>query len=287
MIPQLFFLSQGQFLYRLPVFVLMKVKRRNLLAFICFEQSTYEFYDAKRNGLAICPPVFYVSPCLNSFFQLFEGVDGMLFFRLCVAVCSVLCMLLAAVPCGAADERCLSKVTDDHPWAVTFFSGAYTDRTVGVALSNFPGALEKNYMHGIVLSRHIARFWNDWFSLEGEGMVAHHHGKHKEARQSYQEYVAAMLLRYDHFPWNHHLHTSVALGEGLSLASKTPQREVQIRGHSRRLLNYLAFELALTLPRHPRYSLVYRLHHRSGVFGLFDNVRGASDYYLLGLRYRF
>ncbi len=34
-------------------------------------------------------------------------------------------------------------------------------------------------------------------------------------------------------------------------------------------------------------GLIYRIHHRSGVFGLFGGVKGASDFYLLGLRYRF
>lgn len=200
-----------------------------------------------------------------------------------------LCIIFVAAPSsGSADDTCLpSRMTAGHPWAVTLFSGAYTDRTVGVALFNIPGRLEKNYMHGLALSRHLFRFWNDWFSFEVEGMVTHHHGRHLDGRQSYQEYVAAILLRYDYFPWRDWLHTSIALGEGLSLASKRPEREVQIRGNSQRLLNYLAFELELALPRYPRYSLAYRLHHRSGVFGLFGNTRGASDYYLLGLRYRF
>ncbi len=211
----------------------------------------------------------------------------MTFFRGCLVVVCALCLFYLPSTGQAGDDFGASRVTDDHPWAVTFFSGAYTNRTVGVALSNVPGALEKNYMHGLVLSRHLASFWKDWFALEAEGMVAHHHGRHQEGRQSYQEYVAALLLRYDHFPWNDYLHTSFAVGNGLSLTSSTPEREVQIRGNSQELLNYLAFELEVTLPRYPRYSLAYRLHHRSGVYGLFGGVEGASDYYLLGLRYRF
>ena len=211
----------------------------------------------------------------------------MTFFRGCLVVICVLFPFCFPSTGQTGDDRGALRVTDEYPWAVTLFSGAYTNRTVGIALSNVPGALEKNYMHGLALSRRLTRFWNDWFVLEAEGMVAHHHGKHQTGRQSYQEYVAALLVRYDYFPWNDYLHTSIALGEGFSLASKTPEREVQIRGNSQELLNYLAFELELTLPRYPRYSLAYRLHHRSGVFGLFGGVHGASDYYLLGLRYRF
>lgn len=179
------------------------------------------------------------------------------------------------------------RAHDDYPWAVTLFSGAYTNRTVGVALFNIPGSLERNYMHGMAVSRNLTSFWNDWLSVEAEGMLAHHHGRHKEGRQSYQEYVAALFLRYNHFPWNDYLNTSIAIGEGLSWASRAPKREEQVRGDSQRLLNYLAFELELALPRYPRFSLVYRLHHRSGIFGLFGGVKGASDYYLIGLRYRF
>jgi hypothetical protein len=76
--------------------------------------------------------------------------------------------------------------------------------------------------------------------------------------------------------------------EGFSLTSETPQRELQRHNSgSQPLLNYLAFELSFTIPQYPKASLVYRLHHRSGVFGTFGGVRGASDFYMLGLRYNF
>ena len=201
-----------------------------------------------------------------------------------------LCCLLIGIffsPLCRAETASVSESKENHPWSITFFNGMYTDRSFGKAVFNLPGDLEKNYLHGLSISRHLAHFWRDYFALELEGMVALHHGRHKEGSQDYWEYLLAVLLRYDRFPWKDQLHTAIALGEGLSLASKVPLREIQFRGDSRRLLNYLAFELELTLPSYPRYSMAYRIHHRSGVFGLFDNVRGASDFYLLGLRYRF
>jgi hypothetical protein len=48
------------------------------------------------------------------------------------------------------------------------------------------------------------------------------------------------------------------------------------------LLNYLALEVGLALPRRPDWSLVYRIHHRSGIFGLMGGLRGVSDYYSVG-----
>ncbi|MFO8085692.1 MAG: hypothetical protein R6U27_15395 [Desulfobacterales bacterium] len=195
-------------------------------------------------------------------------------------------ILLFSSGFSEADDSKVNEPTDTK-WAVTLFNGIYTNRTIGKALLNIPGDFEQNYMHALALSRKI---WESerHFSFELEGMVAKHHGKHETGRQNYEEYTLAMLLRYHTFPWNKHLNTSVAVGEGFSLTSKTPKLELQsYEGKSQKFLNYLAIELTLTLPKYPNVSLCYRIHHRSGVFGTFGGVKGASDFYLLGLRYRF
>ncbi len=104
----------------------------------------------------------------------------------------------------------------------------------------------------------------------------------------FEEYVLAVLLRYHTFPWDNYVDTSIAIGEGLSLTSKIPERESQRdQSESRHLLNYLAIEFAFSIPKYPKAGMVYRIHHRSGVFGLFGGVKGASDFYMLGLRYNF
>ncbi|MBM5800844.1 MAG: DUF3769 domain-containing protein, partial [Cyanobacteria bacterium K_DeepCast_35m_m2_023] len=50
-------------------------------------------------------------------------------------------------------------------------------------------------------------------------------------------------------------------------------------------LNYLAFEVEALV--NPQWSLVGRLHHRSGSYGVYSGVREGSNGYLVGLRYRF
>jgi len=174
-----------------------------------------------------------------------------------------------------------------NKWAVTLFNGIYTARTFGKTTFNIPGHFESNYIHGLSVSR---EFWKTekHFSWELESMFAKHHGQHKTGYQNYEEYVLAVFLRYHTFPWDNFIDTSIAIGEGLSLTSKIPERESQRdQSESRHLLNYLAIEFAFTLPKYPNTSLVYRIHHRSGVFGLFGGVKGASDFYMLGLRYNF
>ncbi|MBF0201501.1 MAG: hypothetical protein HQK66_09355 [Desulfamplus sp.] len=169
---------------------------------------------------------------------------------------------------------------------MTFFNGFYTDRKFFQAVFNLPGDMEKKYMHSLNISRRIMPLWSH-FTLEAEGILALHHGRHKYGTQQYIEGVMALLLRYEKFPWNHIIPTSMAIAEGLSLTSSLSEREVQSRDKSRRFLNYLGVEFAITHPGYPDYSLVYRIHHRSGIFGLFDGIEGASDFYLLGIRYRF
>ncbi len=196
----------------------------------------------------------------------------------------LLCTFLLDAADGSADRSDIEQSIS----GITLFNGAYTNRTIGKAAFNIPGDLESNYMHALSLSREFQRIGKH-FSLEVEGMFAKHHGKHQTGgHQNYEEYVLALFLRYHTFPWNNFIDTSFAVGEGLSLTSKTPARETQRNNkESQPLLNYLALELEFTLPKYPRVGLVYRIHHRSGIFGLFGGVKGASDFYLLGLRYKF
>ena len=50
-------------------------------------------------------------------------------------------------------------------------------------------------------------------------------------------------------------------------------------------LNYLAFEVEGLVT--PEWSVVGRIHHRSGAYGTYSGVSEGSNGYLLGLRYRF
>ncbi len=199
----------------------------------------------------------------------------------------LLLLLLFFPRSGLAAEASPTAVDfEESPWAITLYNGIHAKRTLGESIFEIPGDLEDNYLHGLGVTRKISQLPYH-LSLEFEGMFIKHQGEHDQGYQDYEEYIPVLLLRYDHFPWNEQIHTSLAVGEGLSLTSQVPEREAQIHGHSQRLLNYLAVELALTAPACPRYSLVYRIHHRSGVYGLFGGITGASNFYVLGLRLRF
>jgi hypothetical protein len=119
------------------------------------------------------------------------------------------------------------------------------------------------------------------FELEGQ-IVKHLVGQH------HWEFNILVVARWLRFPWNNLIKTSFAIGEGLSLALETPAFEEKYHGtETNAFLNYLMFEFDFSLPSHPRWSLVTRLHHRSGIYGLFNGVDGASNALGLGIRYHF
>jgi hypothetical protein len=123
----------------------------------------------------------------------------------------------------------------------------------------------------------------DRVDLELEGQIVKH-----IVGQHHWEFNALVVARWLRFPWNDAVKTSFAVGEGLSLASETPLFEEKYHGEeTNTFLNYLMFEFDFALPKNPRWSLVTRLHHRSGVYGLFNGVDGASNALGLGIRYRF
>ena len=72
--------------------------------------------------------------------------------------------------------------------------------------------------------------------------------------------------------------------EGLSYASEIPEIERK-NDRQNQVLNYLAVEAEISPVE--KFALVARLHHRSGVRGLYNGAKGGSNAYLFGLRFKF
>lgn len=98
---------------------------------------------------------------------------------------------------------------------------------------------------------------------------------------------AYFALRWRRLPWNHIVATSFSIGEGLSVVSRVPDVEILTTevGGTSRLLNYLMLEMTLAVPSLPYLQLVGRIHHRSGMFGVFgDAQESGSNTVGLGIR---
>ena len=97
------------------------------------------------------------------------------------------------------------------------------------------------------------------------------------------EIHAGGALRLHSVPWERVLPGTMALGVGVSYASNIPNSEATL-ATSARFLFHLLIDFEFYLTRDRKWSLLFRDHHRSGVFGLFGNVVGGSDYLCLGIR---
>jgi hypothetical protein len=140
---------------------------------------------------------------------------------------------------------------------------------------------EKSYLTGVALARQFARTGKS-LTWEVEGQAVKHYGK-----QHHGEFNALVFARWHRLPWNHLLKTSIALGEGLSLATRKPPVEQEDHKHTSALLNNIQFEITFAFTRQPNWHLVGRIHHRSGIFGLINDVHAASDFAVLGVKHTF
>ncbi|EAQ75471.1 hypothetical protein WH5701_01445 [Synechococcus sp. WH 5701] len=98
--------------------------------------------------------------------------------------------------------------------------------------------------------------------------------------QTFGEFTGGIGLRAWLQPW-----LSLGFVQGVSLNTNLSNYESTYREKSARFLNYLGFEIEGSFS--PQWSMVGRIHHRSGAFGTYNGVREGSNAYLLGLRYRF
>jgi hypothetical protein len=133
-------------------------------------------------------------------------------------------------------------------------------------------------------SRRLVSFWDGALQIEPEVGVGQRFGNmHAE------EFWFAINYRWTAFPWNDYLVTTIDLADGPSLATKIEAAERErTPGHKGDiLLNYFSPEVTFALPDYPNEKLMFRYHHRSGMWGTFNGVYGGAQFATVGFRQRF
>ncbi|MFQ5914424.1 MAG: hypothetical protein ACE5JS_14700 [Nitrospinota bacterium] len=170
------------------------------------------------------------------------------------------------------------EIEDD--WFVAIIGGIGTDETLE-ELGTFDVDFRSSYFAALSLARALASY-DKYLTLEAEGQVVKHF---KE--QDHFEFNGLLILRWNPFFWDRYLDTSFAVGDGLSYATEIPTIEAERNHETSRLLNYFMIEVAASVPNAPRWGVFGRIHHRSGVFGLYNGARGGSNFLAAGIRFRF
>jgi hypothetical protein len=122
--------------------------------------------------------------------------------------------------------------------------------------------------------------------FELEGGIAKRFGDAAGGHQV--EFDLIPMARWKYFPWNDYLYTNFRLGLiGASYVTGISdfERHFDSSGHSARFLNFLVPELTFAPSADSSFEVFVRVHHRSGIYGLIDNVHGASNYIAGGIRF--
>lgn len=168
-------------------------------------------------------------------------------------------------------------------WAVTVYSGPLTSQTTSQIVYN--PDFEGSAIIAETVSKELVWFFEERLDFELETQLVEHFNG-----QTHLEINPFVLIaRWKSFPWNHVVRTTMAIGDGLSIATQVPKYEESRRGieDTSQVLNYVMAEVTLSLPSEPQWALIGRYHHRSGAFGLFNGVHDASTAFCAGLKYWF
>ena len=208
-------------------------------------------------------------------------------------IASSLPFLLLAAACGSANAQASTGMFDSV--------SVYTAQGVDLNLREVPGALvgqgwnrESSYFTGVGLGKTVGTLGGSIGLLRSTLVENVQHGyelvllQHR-GRQTVQELGAAYMLRSPNLEVAQ-LRMNVSGGLGLSHTFGTPSYEDGPKDDpSRRYRTQLLIllEAEWSLASLPDWSLVTRIHHRSGAYGLIAPRQVGSNFIVAGVRYRF
>ena len=165
-------------------------------------------------------------------------------------------------------------------WFASIYGGIYSDTSL-IENLYFKNAIENSYINIISLGRELSVYENK-IAVEIEGQLGLHCGT-----QNHQEMNCAIILRWLSFPWDNYVDTSFAIGNGISYATMAPVIEIENadNGNTNQWLYYVLVEWAITTPF--QWEFFWRIHHRSGIYGLMADSNAGSNFIGFGLRFRY
>lgn len=181
--------------------------------------------------------------------------------------------------------RCCKKKPSwwEQGWATTIYSGPLTSQTSSRIIRN--ADFGNSGIVALAVSKELGTFLEKRLGFELESQAVQHFGDQKH----FEGIPISIIARWKYFPWNKTLPTTLAIGDGISIASRKPKLEVKRRGRrkSAKTLNYVMAEATFSSLCYPKWAFVLRYHHRSGIFGTFHGVHDASTVLAAGVKYWF
>lgn len=172
---------------------------------------------------------------------------------------------------------------NSDPWSVSAFVGPFTTKYAGAVVQSFnmhPTAT----LAGVAVDRHLLYLgWGTWIAADGEATqtwFGHHDAS----------YAVGLGVQVNG-PLGFR-HSTFSVYDGPSWDTDPPHLAIgyneKVFGESRQLmLNYVAVEEAIALSPDGKWDGIFRVYHRSGMFGVYSIGNDAGLTLALGIRYRF
>ncbi len=166
-------------------------------------------------------------------------------------------------------------------WYLSFYQGQIVDNSFGEIVLKGMYNYRPSYIETLAISRKLSTNLRK-IQFEIEGQLGKHFGI-----QKHWETNLLLVLRWpilqDPIP------VSIAYGDGLSYAEEIPKTELALgEVDTKRLLAYFMVELDIGLPVFPMEPrMLFRIHHRSGVYGLYCRKKCGSNFPAFGLKVKF
>jgi hypothetical protein len=166
--------------------------------------------------------------------------------------------------------------------SILVFGGVFSKGNLQESLTPFV-AHERNYLVGIAYARDFVNLGGG-FNLGGEVGYAARFGEDRDS----SELWAGPALRHRGFPIGNLVTLSPALVLGFSAVTAPigieSGREIKHGGTASVLFRFSP-ELAFRFDAWKNFELVYRIHHRSGLYGIIGDLKEGSNAHVIGLRW--
>ncbi len=193
-----------------------------------------------------------------------------------IARAALLLAAVVATPTLAADIA--------HPNTFTVYSGRISAEETwhDVLLKPYSSNYTDAYLVTGAFNHAYRELHDGALRLEYEANLTYNFGQ----QDHWEVNFAPITLRWQRFPWDSHLRSSIAFGLGLSYAFDFPEVEYELENDTKQLLLFWQLELTAG-PRDGPWSAVLRLHHRSPGWGVMGVADGGMNAPSLGFRYAF
>lgn len=197
--------------------------------------------------------------------------------------CALAVTTLLLLPLGAAADTADPEESQRGPLSIGAYAGElYHAEFIAIFYRPWSIDLSPSFLAAVNFDYRLHRWQSLPLQLEGEVNI----GKRFDGADQF-DFSLLPVLRWTSLPWNDRLYTNVRVGAlGVSYVTGISAWELRNSDvkHGSRWQHLLVPEVTFAKSATAPGEAFIRVHHRSGIYGLFNGVYGGSSYLSVGYR---